>query len=183
MTIYFVTGNKNKFGEMQKVITNLVEKDVDLPEIQETDPHVIIKEKLTKASELGILPCIVEDTSLYFECLKGSLPGPLIKWFLQTLGNEGLYSLARTLGNTKATAKTIIGYMSENHEVFFFEGDMQGTVVEPAGSNGFGWNPIFMPEGETKTFAEMSDEERGKYSMRKKAAIKLKEFLSDIHKL
>jgi non-canonical purine NTP pyrophosphatase (RdgB/HAM1 family) len=93
------------------------------------------------------------------------------------LGNDGLYSLSKKIGNSKVVAKTIIGYRGVNSEVLFFEGDMIGDIVEPRGENGFGWNPIFRPQGEIKTFAEMTDEEKEKYSMRKKAATKLNEFL------
>jgi non-canonical purine NTP pyrophosphatase (RdgB/HAM1 family) len=176
MAITFITSSHNKYNEIQSIIPSITMEKVDLDEIQEIDPHKIIQAKLKQAGEMGIRPCIVEDTSLYFEGLNG-LPGPLIKWFLQVLGNDGLYSLSKKIGNSQVVAKTIIGYRGVNSEVLFFEGDMIGDIVEPRGKNGFGWNPIFRPQGEIKTFAEMTDEEKEKYSMRKKAATKLNEFL------
>jgi non-canonical purine NTP pyrophosphatase (RdgB/HAM1 family) len=118
---------------------------------------------------------IVEDTSLYIEDLK-SLPGPLIKWFLKTLGEEGIFNLLKD--NYKAEAKTIIGYAKNKDDIYFFEGSIKGSIVSPRGSNGFGWDKIFQPDGYDKTFAEMTKEEKSEISMRSIATLKLKEFLS-----
>ena len=85
MALYFVTGNKNKFLEAKSVIKDLRQLDVELPEIQEINPKIIIKEKLLEALEHKDLELIVEDTSLYMDCLNG-LPGPLIKWFMVKIG-------------------------------------------------------------------------------------------------
>jgi inosine/xanthosine triphosphate pyrophosphatase family protein len=80
MKIQFITGNKNKFAEAQKIISNLEQLDVDLPEIQEIDAKKVIEAKLQEARNLFEGEFVVEDTSLYLDCLNG-LPGPLIKWF------------------------------------------------------------------------------------------------------
>ena len=65
------------------------QSDIDLTEIQSVDPKEIIEHKLNEAKKHMKGNLVVEDTSLYFEALNG-LPGPLIKWFLKTVGNEGL---------------------------------------------------------------------------------------------
>lgn len=179
MNLYFITGNKGKLTEMQSIIPDLKHLDIDLPELQEIDPKKIITAKLHEAFKHHSGQFIVEDTSLYLDCLNG-LPGPLIKWFLKTMGNEGVYKIAEKFGNTKATAKTIIGYAKSVTDIHFFEGDVTGNVVSPRGNNGFGWNPIFQPEGSQKTFAEMELEEKRTYSMREIAAQKLKDFLRSI---
>lgn len=175
--LYFVTGNKNKFNEISSVIPEIQLLEKDLPEIQEIDPHKIVRKKLTAAFRHRKGEFIVEDTSLYLECLNG-LPGPLIKWFLKTIGPVGIANLADKLGNNKAEAKTIIGYAKNKDETHFFGGAVSGAIVAPRGALDFGWSPIFQPDGHTKTLAEMEDDERIPLKMRRIAALKLKDFLS-----
>jgi len=174
--IYFITGNKNKFEEVKAILPEVEQLDIDLPEIQEIDAKEIIKEKLLEALKHKKGEFIVEDTSLYLDCLHG-LPGPLIKWFLQTIGNKGLSKIAEKFKNNKAVAKTIIGYAKSQRDIHFFEGVINGKIVSPRGKTNFGWDPIFMPDGYDKTFAEMSREEKNKISMRRNALNKLKKFL------
>jgi len=176
MTLYFITGNKNKFSEVKAIIPNVEQLDIDLPEIQDIDAKKIIRAKLLEALNYKQAEFIVEDTSLYFECLNG-LPGPLIKWFMKTIGNDGLFNIAEKLGNNKAEAKTIIGYAKNPKEIYYFEGSVKGKIVSPRGKSGFGWDPIFQPEGFSKSFAELTPEEKNKISMRRIALNKLKEFL------
>lgn len=175
MTLYFLTGNKKKLAEIQSILGNVEALDIDLPEIQELDAHKIIAAKLKEAQKHHKGEFIVEDTSLYLDGLNG-LPGPLIKWFLQTVNNEGLYKMAESFGNFNCKAKTIIGYSDANGNIEFFEGNINGILVAPRGE-GFGWDPIFQPEGYTKTFGELTPEEKNSFSMRKIAAEKLKEYL------
>jgi len=177
-TCYFITGNLNKFKEIKAFLPSLQQLDIDLPEIQEVDAHEIIKAKLSAAFIYKQDEFIVEDTSLYCDCLNG-LPGPLIKWFLKSIGVVGLHNLTQTLGNNNAIAKTIIGYARSIDELYFFEGILDGKLVAPRGSNGFGWDSIFVPNGYDKTLAEMSDDEKNGISMRRIALNKLVVFLND----
>lgn len=177
MTLYFITGNKNKFEEVSKIINNIEQLNIDLPEIQEIDPKKVIEEKLkTALNKVSEGEFIVEDTSLYFECLNG-LPGPLIKWFLETLGNEGLYDIAKKYNNFNATAKTVIGYANQNKEILFFEGNVKGHIVFPKGPDNFGWDRIFVPDGYDLRFSEMEKEQKNKISMRGIATKLLKKHL------
>lgn len=178
-SIDFITGSTRKFQEIQGFLEPivLVQKVIDLPEIQEVDARKIIEAKIIEAHKhKEVSPFIVEDTSLYLDAIPG-LPGPLIKWFLETIKEEGLTNLALRLGNTKAVARTIIAYAAPGKKTIFFEGEVEGTVVMPRVSEGFGWDLIFVPDGHTKTFAEMTIEEKGALSMRGKAAQKLRDFL------
>lgn len=176
MSLYFITGNKGKLAEVQSILGDVEALDIDLPEIQELDAHKIIKAKLEEAQKHQSGEFIVEDTSLYFECLNG-LPGPLIKWFMKTVGNEGLYKITEAFSNFEAEAKTIIGYSDLEGNINFFEGSIKGKVVSPRGE-GFGWDPIFQPEGYSKTFGELTAEEKNSISMRKVAIEKLKKHLA-----
>lgn len=174
--IYFITGNKNKFREVKEILwENIEQLDLDLPEIQELDPKKIIEEKLKEALKHHKGPLIVEDVSLEVEALNG-LPGPFIKWFEKAIKAEGIYNLAEKLGNTKAVAKTIFG-LANKGKINYFDGEVKGKLVSKRGKNGFGFDFIFMPDGQTKTYAQMSAVEKNSLSHRKIAVEKLKEFL------
>jgi len=176
MALYFITGNKNKFAEVSEILPGVKQLDIDLPEIQEIDAEEIIKAKLLEALKYKQAEFIVEDTSLYLDCLNG-LPGPLIKWFMKTIGNDGLFDLVEKLENNTAEAKTIIGYAKNPEEIYYFEGSIKGTVISPTGKSGFGWDPIFQPNGYSKSLAELTQEEKNEMSMRRIALNKLKEFI------
>ncbi|HCI80824.1 MAG TPA: non-canonical purine NTP pyrophosphatase [Ktedonobacter sp.] len=174
--ILFITGNKDKLREVNALIPNVQGVDMDLPEIQEIDAHKIIAAKLAEAQKFHTGALIVEDTSLYLDAMNG-LPGPLAKWFMKAVGVEGIYKLTEAFGSAKATARTIIGYADENGSIHFFEGSIRGMLVPPRGNDGFGWDPLFQPDGYEKTFAEMTSEEKSRCSMRKIAVEKLREYL------
>src|SRR3989344_3582902 len=176
MSLYFITGSKDKLSEMKAILGDVEQLEVALPELQDLDAQKVIEAKLKEALKHKTGTFIVEDTSLYLTALKG-LPGPLIKWFMKTIGNEGLYKIAVSFENKEAEAKTIIGY-TDGGETQFFEGSFRGSIVEPRGDKGFGWDPIFQPEGHSKTFAEMDATEKNLFSMRKVAAEKLRQHLA-----
>lgn len=178
MSLYFITGSKNKVAEIKHYIPDIEQLYIELPEIQGLDSHQVLTAKLLEARKHHGNAYIVEDTSLYFDGMNG-LPGPLIKWFLEALDVEGLASLAEKYGGA-AVAKTLIGYSDEKGNVEFFEGELRGTIVTPReGGISFGWNNIFVPEGESRTFSEMSVEEKNAISMRGRAAQKLKLYLEN----
>jgi inosine triphosphate pyrophosphatase len=168
VTIFFITGNKDKLREVRELLPNVQGIDLDLTEIQEIDAKRIIRAKLAEAQKSHTGAFIVEDTSLYLDKMNG-LPGPLVKWFVKSIGIEGLYKLTEAFKSTRATARTLIGYADEDGSVHFFEGAISGTLVPPRGTNGFGWDAIFQPEKSSKTFAEMSQEEKNQFSMRRLA--------------
>lgn len=176
MKLYFITGNAGKFEEAKGVIPELELLDIDLPEIQDIDPEMIITAKLEAAFEYHDGPFIVEDTSLSFDCLNG-LPGPLVKWFIKSIGNRGLYDLANHYQNFGATASSHVGYAKNRDDIRFFRNSLRGTISSVAGSNGFGWDEIFTPEGHTKTFAEMTPNEYLPLRMRRKALEELAQAL------
>lgn len=179
MALKFITGNKNKFEEVRLVIPEIEQLDIDLPEIQELDPKKIIEHKLLHAQQYHKGEYIVEDVSLNLECFDYKLPGPLIKWFLHSIGNQGIVDMVNKLGKDRAEATEIIGYISEAGKITYFDGSVKGKVVQPKGDSAFGWSPIFLPDGYNITFGEMTAEQRTKISMRGIAARKLKEYLTN----
>lgn len=177
--LYFITGNKNKFKEFQDILgTDQVEQlEIDLPEIQEIDPHKIIRHKIEEALKHHKWPLLIEDNSLYMDCLWGELPWPLIKRFHHELRNEGLYELAKKYNKFKARATVVIAYAKNADEIKFFEWSVEGTIVEPMQTTDFWRGPIFQPSGYTISYAAMSKEQKNEISMRRIAINKLKEFL------
>lgn len=176
--IYFITGNKDKYHEIKKIIPQIMQLELDLPEIQELDAKRVIEAKIQEA--LKHYPnetILVEDTSLYCDCMSG-LPGPFIKWFIHSIGYEGLVSMTEKYGNSNVTARCIIGYAEKGKDICFFEATLDGKLVSPRGKANFGWDPIFEPKGEERTIAEMSLDEKNRIHPRGLAAIKLKEHLS-----
>lgn len=178
MALYFITGNKGKLEGARAVFPDIEGLDIDLPEIQSLSAHTIIEYKLQEGlkhySGNGL---VVEDTSVYIDTLN-DLPGPLIKWFLEALGNDGLSELVEKYEDHSARVVSIVGYAKDPDDIHLFEGSQAGQIVKPRGTNGFGWNPIFQPNGNNKTFAEMDDSQRAKFNMRIQAFEKLKLFLS-----
>ncbi|MBM3269382.1 MAG: non-canonical purine NTP pyrophosphatase [Candidatus Sericytochromatia bacterium] len=168
MPLFFVTGNAGKFEEVRSFVAGVEQWDVDLPEIQEMDARAIIAEKLAEARRHREGTFIVEDTSLYLSCLRG-LPGPLIKWFLQCLGDEGLSDLAARLGDDRAEARIYFGLASPAGGVAYYEGAVAGRIVKPRGTRGFGWDRLFQPDGSDLTFGEMDADAKQAFSMRRKA--------------
>jgi non-canonical purine NTP pyrophosphatase (RdgB/HAM1 family) len=176
MKIYYLTGNEGKFRAAKLVIPEIEKLDIDLPEIQEINPKKIIEAKLIEANKHKNGRFMVSDGSLYLEAIPG-LPGPLIKWFEKTIGNQGLFQLAKKMGNFDAYAKVIVGYMDDQDNIDYFEGEIRGKIVKPRGLNGYGWDEIFQPQGYKKTFAEMTFEEKNKISHGRIALEKLREHL------
>jgi non-canonical purine NTP pyrophosphatase (RdgB/HAM1 family) len=175
---YFITGNKGKFNEVKDIIPTIEQINLDLPEVQELDPKVVIEEKLKAAQKLREGEFVCEDTSLYIDCLNG-FPGPLIKWFLKSLNETEIHELVEKYNNSKVTAKTVVGYTDGNN-IKFFEGILEGTIVKPRGDGGFGWDKMFQPVGHEKTLGEMSIQEKNQISMRKIAFEELRDYLNKV---
>jgi non-canonical purine NTP pyrophosphatase (RdgB/HAM1 family) len=177
--ISLITGNPDKAAEVKAIlgINNIERLDIDLPEIQEIDPHKIIAEKLHEARKHHDGEFMVEDTSLYLSCLNNLLPGPLIKWFEKGLGNEGIVNLIEKLNDNRAIATDLVGYMDRYGKIHYFEGKIYGKIVRPRGKGDYGWGPIFVPDGQEKTFAEMTSDEKNEISHRRQALERLKDYL------
>lgn len=175
--ILFITGNSKKVEEV-KAITglNVIAKNLDIPEIQSLDVEEVAKAKALSAFNLTGQPVIVDDTGMSIESL-GGLPGALVAWFLDTIGARGILNLLASEKNRKASVSTCIGYADESG-ASVFTGTIHGSISESfRGDGGFGYDPIFIPEGHDRTYAEMTGDEKNEISMRKIALLKFKEFI------
>lgn len=156
--IVFVTGNAKKAEYFSKCIDLPVQYEaVTLEEIQSLNIQEIAQHKLEQAYEKLHKPVLIEDLSLEFEGLNG-LPGTFVKFFLETLPLQDICDLLK--GKTRiATVKSVIGY-KDGDQTKLFEQVSCGTISEtPRGSGGFGWDPIFIPDGYNQTRAEMNEED------------------------
>lgn len=179
MKTYIVTGNENKKKELQKVFPADLVLDfvqLDLDEIQSLDSHEIIRHKLREAYRNIKEPVIVEDVSAELDCLNG-LPGTFVKFFELRLGPDALYKLSGD--GEKVKIICTMGYYDGNQEIIV-DGVLHGTVVAPRGQNGFGFDPIIVPDGYIQTCAEMTEMEKNQLSHRFKAATLMAERLRSL---
>ncbi len=171
---FFATKNANKLREVNEILGRSLEQiAVELYEPQGLDVAEVIREKAEDAFHKTGKFVLVEDTALEFLAWNG-LPGALIKWFLETVGNEGLLKMLVGVENRRAIAKTAVGFFDGNKS-HVFVGEIEGMISKTVrGSGGFGWDPIFIPDGFDKSFAEMTSEEKNAVSMRRHALEKMK---------
>jgi non-canonical purine NTP pyrophosphatase (RdgB/HAM1 family) len=169
--VVLVSSNPNKIREYQELIKDRMKLSFyksGLPEIQSVDSTEVAQYKIIEAYKLIKRPIIVEDTALHLEAWNG-FPGALIKWLEDYLGTQGILDLVENK-NRNAQAKCVIAYF-DGKEISFFEGVVKGKITEERKGNNkidFGFDPIFVPEGYDKTFAELG-EEKNKISHRQKA--------------
>lgn len=173
----FITGNAGKAEQLSRYLQFSVDHaKLDIEEIQSLDLEKVATEKAKAAYAILGTPVLVEDTALSFEAL-GRLPSTLVKWFFEEIGNEGIVNLLNGNQNRNAIAETCFALCDESG-IHLFTGTRKGTVSpSPRGLNGFGWNAVFIPEGESLTWAEMDNEQQGKTSMRRLAIEKLQVYL------
>lgn len=170
-----VTSNSNKLTEINQILgTDHKVSTIDIPEIQSLDLDEVISAKAKAAYEKLKKPVLVEDVSLEIKALK-HLPGTFVKFFLNTLSTEGTVKL---LGRNKTDTK-IIGAAAifDGRDLKIFKGTVYGTLSsKDKGSNGFGFDKVFIPKGYTKTFAQMPPELKNKISHRALALKKVKNY-------
>ena len=165
--LVFLTGHMNKLKEAQYILGDdfkINNKKLDLDEIQSTDVEEVIKHKIESAYKVLKKPVFCEDTGVYIKNMN-NFPGALIKFYLDHLGNK---KITQFNGGSKAYAETVIGY-HDGKTVHFFKGRINGTIADKPKGKGFGWDPIFIPKNDKKTFAQMKSEDKNKISMRAKA--------------
>ena len=177
-TLLFATSNKNKLREFQQMLGNrVVQVDVVLVEPQAIEVEDVVREKALQAYRILNKPVLVEDTGLFFHAWNG-FPGALVKWMLTSVGLSGMLDMLGPQADRSATAKTSIGFY-DGKEVRLFSGSIEGAIARTVrGESGFGWDPIFIPNGFKKSFAELSEEQKNLISMRSIALSKLRKFMA-----
>jgi inosine triphosphate pyrophosphatase len=122
-------------------------------------------------------PALVEDTSLCFNAL-GGLPGVYIKWFLEKCGHDGLNRMLAGFPDKSAYAQCIFAYAaSPDAPPLLFVGRTAGQIVPARGDTAFGWDPVFLPDGFSDTYAQMDKATKNSNSHRFRALDKLRDHL------
>ena len=189
MKLVFATHNKNKLEEVRKLIPESIEllslDDIgcheDIAETAETiEGNALLKARYVL--EHYNTPCFADDSGLEVSALDGA-PGVYSARYAgpQRNANDNNNKLLAALESEKdrsARFKTVIALVRQREEILF-EGICNGEIIrDPRGEKGFGYDPIFLPDGYDQTFAEMSMEQKGAISHRGLAISKLVKFLS-----
>ena len=192
MELIFATNNQHKANEIKAVVPSTIKIitlreagiNLDIPE-----PYFTLEEN---AAEKGRTifnytgkSCFGEDTGLEVTALNGA-PGVHSARYAGE-NNSPEKNIEKLLHNLKlyqdrsARFRTVVFLLLNNIE-YYFEGICAGNIsTQPLGTEGFGYDPVFVPDGAIKTFAQMNMEEKNKFSHRKKAIDKLVTFLNNIN--
>ena len=186
-TLIFATNNAHKIAEIQSLVGpdfSIIDMksagiDIDIPE-----PHHTLNENaLEKAQTIFNITktnCFSEDTGLEIEALNGA-PGVKSARYAGEDRNfqaniDKVLDQLKNVENRKAQFRTVICLIWEG-QTYYFEGICKGHIsISMQGEKGFGYDPIFVPEGSNKSFAEMNMEEKNRFSHRQKAVTQLFEF-------
>jgi XTP/dITP diphosphohydrolase len=179
MKIRFVTNNEHKLKEVQSLLTQVevIAAKLKIDEIQTDDVEKLVRDKLLKAFKKVGRPVFVEHTGLYISSLN-DFPGGLTQVFWDKLQAERFSELLGRYKDTKAIAKTTIGYC-DGKKIFYFHGEIIGKISpEPKGNRDFQWDCVFIPDGEEKTFSELGAK-KSEISMRKIAFDAFNQYLKE----
>ncbi len=182
LKLYLVTGNKHKYEEAKRIFNDT---DIDLLmaplgkfEIQSDDLKAIAWKAALHAYKILRTPIVVDDSGIFIDALNG-FPGVYSSYVFRTLGNNGILKLMTGIKNRRACFKTSLAVIVPPLDTII-EDEVCGEIAEkPVGTLGFGFDPIFIPEGEKRTFAQMDIDEKNRYSHRARAFRRLVKWLRD----
>ena len=192
--LVFATNNRHKLEEVSAMtggtvkIVRLAEIGChdDIPETADTFQGNALQKAAYVYEHFG-LPCFADDSGLEVDCLEG-IPGVLSARYAGEHGNSEA-NIAKLLDamkgseNRKADFKTVVALILPDGKTEFFEGRVDGVItMEKRGEGGFGYDPIFIPDGYDKTFAELGENIKNKISHRAKAIAALCEYLKRLPK-
>jgi XTP/dITP diphosphohydrolase len=161
--LFFVSSNTHKFTEAQRILSNLG-LDISLfkttlEEIQSNSLSEIATRKALDAYSKVQKPVIIEDDGLFIDSLNG-FPGPYSSYAYDTIGNKGIMSLLEKIESRNAKFVAIIAYCNGVDDIQLFESSILGKISLSIEEGGWGYDPIFIPDGESKTFANVSDKDK-----------------------
>ena len=188
--LIFATDNVNKVNEIRRLLPEnfpfeiVTKKEAGIDDIIEETGSTIIENAIIKASYIKRnfgKDCFAEDTGLIVDTLNGE-PGVLSARYAgpECNSDKNIELLLHNLGNNKdRTARfiTVIALMIDDEE-HIFEGEVSGQILHAKkGNSGFGYDPVFLPDGFDRSFAEMDADSKNAISHRARAFIKLTDFL------
>ena len=181
---FFATGNVNKFNEARSILSpygiavGMLRVKGD--EIQSDSLKEIAQASVINAYKRSRLPIFVEDAGLFIDALSG-FPGPYAAYAYKTIHNSGILRLMENVKNRRAKFQSVIAYCDETLcQPECFDGESNGEITlterRQKGKSAFGFDPIFQPVGSSKSFAEMTIEEKNGFSHRAMAIRKFAEW-------
>ena len=169
--VSFASSNKNKYHEARNILSkngiNLRFLNISLKEIQAESIKEIAAQKADEAYRKYHKPVIVEDAGLFIESLNG-FPGPFSSYVFKTIGNSGILRLVKS--NRKAKFQSVVAYCDNKYGVVLFDAKVEGKISKNSKGKGWGYDPIFVPHGQSKTYAMLSN--KNEISHRYKALMK-----------
>ncbi|MBN2066450.1 MAG: XTP/dITP diphosphatase [Candidatus Thermoplasmatota archaeon] len=181
-TLYFITSNKGKLTEAQErfasVGIDVVQKDIGYPELQAATLEEVAQFGVDHVRQQVNHPFILEDAGIFIDALHG-FPGVYSSYVYHTLGLQGILRLLQGVPTAKrgATFRSVFAYTEPHAQPRLFIGECQGTVsLGEQGTQGFGYDPVFIPQGDTRTFAQMGTKEKNQFSHRGRSLEKLLDF-------
>lgn len=167
--IALVTGNEGKAREFADLLgLDVTAVKEELTEVQALDVADVVTRKAEEAYARISAPVLVDDTGLTMHAWNG-LPGALVKWFLDTVGTHGILQMAADVHDRAASVSTALGY-ADATGVRVYTGTVHGQLsTTERGDYGFGYDCIFIPDGSSQTFAEMTAQQKNAISHRRRA--------------
>ena len=154
--LFFVSSNTHKFEEVKRILSKIGLEinfsKVILEEIQSNSLDEIAKRKAIDAFSRIQKPLIIEDDGLFIDSLNG-FPGPYSSYVYDSIGNKGLIRLLENNQSRNAKFVAIIAYFNGVDDVKLFESSISGKISLSIEDGGWGYDPIFIADGETKTYA------------------------------
>ena len=159
--VLFASSNIHKYEEAKKILDKFGIKleffQTDLMEIQSDSLSEIALKKVLNAYGKCKKPVIVEDDGLFINSLSG-FPGPFSSYVFKTIGNNGILKLIGS--NRSAQFRAVIAFCDSNKKPVFFESNVFGEISKNIQGKGWGYDPIFVPENQNKTYAELAEKNK-----------------------
>lgn len=181
-TIYFITSNKGKLLEVKEKLSavnvEVVQRDIGYPEVQADSLEDVARFGVEYIQKKIDHPLILEDAGLFIDVLQG-FPGVYSSYVFYTIGLKGILKLLEGLDGDKRKAcfRSVVAYKEPDKKPELFIGECCGRIAtEELGEYGFGYDPIFILDGDTRTFAQMNVREKNRFSHRGKSLEKLIDF-------
>ncbi len=179
MKLFFVSSNIHKFQEIEQILNEyhiqIKFHQHEVLEIQSDSLEEIALFRARQAFSELHEPLFVEDTGLFIECLNG-FPGPYASYVFKTIGNSGVLQLLKGKDKRGATFRTATALIISDTKSVTFIGETKGVIAHSESINkGWGYDPIFIPNenDNTRTYAQMTIQEKNQVSHRRKSIGKM----------
>ena len=169
-TLFLATSNQNKYIEIKNFLVeyniNIKMTNLKTIEIQNDDLSEIALNSAIEILNKKKLKIMVEDSGLFIASLQG-FPGPYSSYVYRKIGCQGIVKIMKNMKNREAHFHSSIVYATSIYDIQIFTGSVKGIIANhESGLNGFGFDPIFIPIGNSKTFGLMSLKEKNTISHR-----------------